>query len=120
MSAFLPENKKKDTEEYESIDQNNLEPGKVTVNCSVAYMGQYMSWNKCKASCTSMGATSYRWFHDGCCECVGSQCINNGVNESRCSDCPVLDDIDEEITDEEMELLVNMDFDDFENNKLEE
>ena len=38
----------------------------------------------------------------------------------RCSDCPVLDDIDEEITDEEMEMLVNMDYDDFENNKLEE
>ena len=41
------------------------------------------------------------------------------MNALRCSDCPVLDDIDEEITDEEMELLVNMDFDDFENNKLE-
>merc|ERR1712029_517605 len=93
---------------------------KVTVNCSVAYMAQCMSWNKCKASCRSMGASSYRWFHDGCCECVGSQCINNGINESRCSDCPVLDDIDEEITDEEMEMLVNMDYDDFENNKLEE
>ena len=67
---------------------------------------------------------------------MGSQCINNGINESRselgtlllpryisfirCSDCPVLDDIDEEITDEEMEMLVNMDYDDFENNKLEE
>ena len=33
----------------------------------------------------------------------------------RCQDCPLLDDIDEDITDEEMELLVNMDFDDFQN-----
>ena len=33
----------------------------VTVNCTVAYMGQCMSWNKCKASCTSMGSSSYRW-----------------------------------------------------------
>ena len=32
----------------------------VTVNCTVAYMGQCMSWNKCKASCTSMGSSSYR------------------------------------------------------------
>ena len=62
---------------------SGLEESKVTVNCSVAYMAQCMSWNKCKASCRSMGATSYRWFHDGCCECVGSQCINNGINESR-------------------------------------
>jgi len=82
--------------------------GLVTVNCTVAYMGQCMSWNKCKASCTSMGATSYRWFHDGCCECVGNQCINYGINQSRCEDCPLLD---EEVSDEEMEMLVNMDFD---------
>ena len=37
------------------------EDGLVTVNCTVAYMGQCMSWNKCKASCTSMGSSSYRW-----------------------------------------------------------
>ena len=36
------------------------EDGLVTVNCTVAYMGQCMSWNKCKASCTSMGSSSYR------------------------------------------------------------
>lgn len=46
-----------------------------------------MSWNKCRESCQSMGASSYRWFHDGCCECVGDTCINYGVNESRCLDC---------------------------------
>jgi len=113
MTSFMPPSKA-------PALGSSLEESKVTVNCSVAYMAQCMSWNKCKASCRSMGATSYRWFHDGCCECVGNQCINNGINESRCSDCPVLDDIDEEITDEEMEMLVNMDYDDFENNKLEE
>ena len=32
----------------------------ITVNCTVAYMSQCMSWNKCKASCISMGASSYR------------------------------------------------------------
>jgi len=112
MSAFLPVNKKIVTVDSESLDQTNLEPGKVTVNCSVAYMGQCMSWNKCKASCTSMGATSYRWFHDGCCECVGSQCIHYGINQSRCQDCPLLDNLDDtDISDEEMEILVNMDYD---------
>lgn len=85
-------------------------PDVVTVNCTVAYMGQCMSWNKCKASCTSMGATSYRWFHDGCCECVGNQCIDYGVNQSRCNDCPLLDE--QELSEEEMEMLVNMDFED--------
>ena len=86
----------------------------VTVNCTVAYMGQCMSWNKCKASCTSMGSSSYRWssaadiyisqtqqkivafsqknilrwFHDGCCECVGSSCQARpenqfGIDQSR-------------------------------------
>ena len=76
MTSFMPASKT-------PAMSSSLEESKVTVNCSVAYMAQCMSWNKCKASCRSMGATSYRWFHDGCCECVGSQCINNGINESR-------------------------------------
>ena len=39
----------------------------------------------------------------------------------RCEDCPLLDDIEDDITDEEMELLVNMDYEDFvsSNNKLD-
>uniref|UniRef100_U5EWH2 Putative crossveinless n=1 Tax=Corethrella appendiculata TaxID=1370023 RepID=U5EWH2_9DIPT len=60
----------------------------LTLNCTVAYLTQCMSWNKCKESCQSMGATSYRWFHDGCCQCVGQTCINYGINESRCYACP--------------------------------
>lgn len=68
-----------------------------------------MSWNKCRESCSTMGAYSYRWFHVGCkyssfliictdfytlylfilgCECVGKTCINYGINDSRCLDCP--------------------------------
>jgi len=89
----------------------------VTVNCTVAYMGQCMSWNKCKASCTSMGSSSYRWFHDGCCECVGSACQARaenqfGIDQSRCEECPLLEDEDD-ISDEEMEQLVNMDYEEF-------
>ncbi|RWS00696.1 protein twisted gastrulation-like protein, partial [Dinothrombium tinctorium] len=72
------------------------------VNCTVAYMSQCMSWNKCKSSCRSMGASSYRWFHDGCCECVGSNCINYGINESRCLECPLKDSsLDSEMSLEE-------------------
>lgn len=35
-----------------------------------------------------MGCCCFRWFHDGCCECVGHTCINYGINESRCLECP--------------------------------
>ncbi|XP_001600362.1 twisted gastrulation protein homolog 1-A [Nasonia vitripennis] len=72
-------------------DEKNhpLKPNVMTVNCTVAYMAQCNSWNKCKQSCQSMGASSYRWFHDGCCECVGDTCINYGINESRCLHCPL-------------------------------
>ena len=117
MSSFLPLDKitAKGMDMVDSQEERVeevLDSSTVTVNCSVAYMSQCMSWNKCKTSCQSMGASSYRWFHDGCCECVGSQCINYGINQSRCEDCPLLDDEDEEeISDEEMEILVNMDFD---------
>lgn len=67
----------------------SLKPNVMTVNCTVAYMSQCTSWNKCKVQCQSMGAASFRWFHDGCCECVGGTCINYGINESRCSKCPL-------------------------------
>ena len=57
------------------------------MNCTVAYMSNCMSTVSCRDHCTAMGASSYRWFHDGCCECVGPNCINYGINESRCSNC---------------------------------
>jgi hypothetical protein len=38
-----------------------------------------------------MGANSYRWFHEGCCECVGNNCVNYGLNESKCLHCPFKD-----------------------------
>lgn len=66
------------------------------LKCRVAYMSQCMSWNKCKESCSSMGADSYRWFHDGCCECVGYTCVNYGIDESRCSRCPLDEDGDDD------------------------
>lgn len=45
---------------------------------------------------------NFRWFHDGCCECVGSTCINYGINESRCVSCP-------ESKDEDLDELPNED-----------
>lgn len=58
-------------------------------NCTVAFMADCMPFNKCKSSCSSMGASSYRWFHDGCCQCVGPRCLNYGVSESKCRMCPL-------------------------------
>ncbi|XP_052847506.1 protein twisted gastrulation [Drosophila gunungcola] len=57
-------------------------------NCTVLYLDQCTSWNRCRQTCLKTGATSYRWFHDGCCECVGEHCMNYGINESRCRLCP--------------------------------
>ena len=76
------------------------------VNCSVIYMTSCMSWNKCRQSCQSTGANSYRWFHDGCCECVGKTCINYGINDSRCRNCPeqMEDEDDLEEIGEELEV----------------
>ncbi|XP_030757616.1 twisted gastrulation protein homolog 1-A-like [Sitophilus oryzae] len=92
------------------IQQKNAEqsvlPSSIiyTVNCTVAFWAQCISWTKCKSSCQSMEAESFKWFHDGCCECVGDKCINYGINESRCSNCPVSDELivlkDNEIDDE--------------------
>ncbi|XP_034664987.1 protein twisted gastrulation [Drosophila subobscura] len=62
-------------------------PG-ATLNCTVIYVNSCIRSNKCKQQCESMGANSYRWFHDGCCECVGANCLNYGINESRCTACP--------------------------------
>lgn len=70
-------------------EMHPLKPNVMTVNCTVAFIAQCNSWNKCQAACKSMGATSYRWFHDGCCECIGDTCINYGINESRCIHCPM-------------------------------
>nr|CAD7454209.1 unnamed protein product [Timema tahoe] len=81
------------TAEQELLPNKNM----VTLNCTVAFMSQCMPWNKCKTSCLTTGATSYRWFHDGCCECIGQECINYGIDESRCLNCPENEDeLDEE------------------------
>jgi len=106
-AAYKPTSKKVVVADATKLQSTLPNDSIVTVNCTVAYIAQCMSWNKCKAACTSMGASSYRWFHDGCCECVGQECINYGINQSRCTDCPLFDNEDE-LTDAELEELVNL------------
>ncbi|XP_025206006.1 protein twisted gastrulation-like [Melanaphis sacchari] len=88
IEMFQPDFQK----EFKLLQKNSAQDVssmKITLNCSVVFMSQCLSWNKCKASCISMGAKSYRWFHDGCCECVGELCLNYGLNQSRCKHCPL-------------------------------
>ncbi|KAH8366037.1 hypothetical protein KR093_008572 [Drosophila rubida] len=66
----------------------NPEGDNIPRNCTVVYLNDCKSWNKCRQTCYKTGATSYRWFHDGCCECVGGNCPSYGINESRCIQCP--------------------------------
>ncbi|KAF2364746.1 Twisted gastrulation (Tsg) protein [Trinorchestia longiramus] len=61
--------------------------GRTQVNCTVMYHSQCLSVTKCHDYCSRRGAASYRYFFDGCCECVGLFCLNYGLNESKCAEC---------------------------------
>lgn len=54
------------------------------LECQVAFINRYLSLTRCKKTCTHMGAHYFRWFHDGCCECVGRYCLNFGLAEPKC------------------------------------
>lgn len=86
--SYSPKLDKEVTYHTYSVEQNvtfprNLEPK----NCTVVFINECTSWKKCSDTCQSMGSASYRWFHDGCCECVGSWCLNYGISDSRCKNC---------------------------------
>lgn len=77
----------------------------------MAYITNCTSLNICKKTCQSIGAQSYRWFHDGCCECIRSTCIGYGINESKCTNCPAkVPEFEFDIDDyyyEEDEILID-------------
>ncbi|XP_054748468.1 twisted gastrulation protein homolog 1-A-like [Lytechinus pictus] len=56
--------------------------------CTVAYINICLGLKKCEDACEHMGAAKYRWFHTGCCECVGSTCLSYGKKKALCRDCP--------------------------------
>ncbi|XP_071478076.1 twisted gastrulation protein homolog 1-B-like [Diadema antillarum] len=56
--------------------------------CVVAYVNACLGLEKCVNACLHMGASRYRWFHTGCCECIGHTCLSFGKNKALCSDCP--------------------------------
>lgn len=64
----------------------DLRPESTTL-CSVTYFDQCLSLHQCVQSCDQMGASSFRWFHNGCCECAGASCINYGNMYPNCTEC---------------------------------
>ena len=48
-----------------------------------------------------MGSSSYRWFHNGCCSCIGSRnCLNYGLDKGQCKECPSkLENLNSELID---------------------
>ncbi|XP_004933428.1 protein twisted gastrulation [Bombyx mori] len=116
LSAYRPVPEKQVVYHLQSVEQDSepVNTDMVTFNCTVAYMSQCMSCDKCRASCRSMGANSIRWFHDGCCECVGDKCLYYGINESRCLACPggketSINAIDEELTYDDLDYGEDVD-----------
>lgn len=78
-----------DTDNHQQqLNNNDKVLSSSIVNCTVIYLNNCISMKKCIEYCESMGSNGYRWFHDGCCECIGSKCINYGINENRCIKCP--------------------------------
>ena len=65
--------------------QDTISQNLVTKNCTVSYLSSEMSDTKCSKSCSTMGATAYRWFTNGCCQCVGHECVNYGINQPQCT-----------------------------------
>ena len=55
--------------------------------CKVAFYNTCISKEDCISSCSSMGASKYRWFRNGCCQCIGSRCHDYGELSPLCKEC---------------------------------
>ncbi|XP_045463974.1 twisted gastrulation protein homolog 1-A-like isoform X2 [Harmonia axyridis] len=71
-----------------------------SMECTTVFLNNCTSVSKCEKICSSMGASGFRWFHDGCCECVGENCFNFGLKESRCRRCSYKDVSDEDYSED--------------------
>jgi hypothetical protein len=78
------------------------------LNCTVAYIPDCMSLSKCLDICRNIGASGFRFFPDGCCQCFGNTCKDNGVDKTQCAKCPS----DEEPDFDEEELYIHRDVED--------
>lgn len=55
--------------------------------CKVAFYNTCITREDCISSCSSMGASKYRWFRNGCCQCIGSRCHDFGELNPLCKEC---------------------------------
>ena len=72
----------------ENKKSNSINPAIEQTNCTMAFITDCVDSHKCESACVAMGASGYKWFHIGCCECVGKSCINYGISEPKCKKCP--------------------------------
>ena len=90
MSIFSRWDKHTFQEDYVRINQptsgsgSSVVPEVLQKNCTVAFLRNDMGDTKCQKSCASMGATSYRWFDNGCCQCIGDSCVRYGIDQAKC------------------------------------
>ncbi|KAI1728881.1 twisted gastrulation (Tsg) protein conserved region domain-containing protein [Ditylenchus destructor] len=79
---------KQELNKYKQIKElNNILGSPESTNCTLIYMNECMSHKRCEQTCKTMGASSLRWFHTGCCQCIGSFCLKYGSDKDRCNDC---------------------------------
>ena len=74
-----------DEDDESIVASNHIDQKDKRQKCVVAFINKQLSMSQCKRYCRSMGASSFRWFHEGCCECVGKFCIHYGINKPKCS-----------------------------------
>lgn len=57
------------------------------VTCKVGFFHDCTTLDTCQDACHDLGSSRYRWFHNGCCECVGDRCTDHGKTKSLCKNC---------------------------------
>ncbi len=100
-----------------------IDPDTDAHNCTVAYMSDCMSLNKCRQTCDSMGAARLRWFHEfGCCECIDASCLDYGKGEALCAKCSAaaFETASETSEEEALGHVVGENFADMEDDEIEQ
>ncbi|XP_058876544.1 twisted gastrulation protein homolog 1-like [Acipenser ruthenus] len=64
-----------------------LAPTNASAECSVLFFHDCLSLRGCLRGCESVGAPRSRWFHSGCCQCIGPDCLAYGVPHPACKSC---------------------------------
>ena len=62
------------------------------VNCTIIYLAKCMSMHNCRINCGMMGASTFRWFHNACCQCIGPcELYPYGNDRAMCRQCTDVD-----------------------------